>query len=337
MLHNKFAFLLSALVLALFLRSAHTATLDEARQRNSIRCGVNGELPGLSLRQADGSWSGMDVDLCRAVAAAVLGDADRVEFVPLSNEERLSALTDERIDLLARNTTWTLSRDTTKGIRFVGTSYFDGQGLMVPRAKGHRSVLELSGISVCVQAHTTSPGNLQRFFTMNRMSVQVLPFEDARAQLAAYEAGKCDALSTDQSQLYALRSTLQDPKAHMILPEIISKEPLGPAVRDGDPQWADVARWTLYALIEAEEQGISSVNVEQARRQATNPVIQGFLGTKGDTGSAMGLDAEWAYRIIGQVGNYSEIFERNLGRLGIKRGLNALWRDGGLLYAPPVR
>jgi general L-amino acid transport system substrate-binding protein len=337
MYQKNTATLLLALASLLFSQISAAATLDDVRKRNSLRCGVNGDMAGLSQKQSDGRWSGMDVDICRAAAAAVLGDAERVEYVPLDNQQRLDALAQDKIDLLARNTTWTLSRDTAHGMNFVATSYFDGQGLMVRRDKGHRSVLELDGASVCVQAHTTSLSNVQRFFTMNRMKIKIIPQASAAAQRQAYEAGECDALSSDQSQLYAIRNELKAPSAHEILPEIISKEPLGPAVRKGDGQWADIVRWTLFALIEAEEQGISSVNVEQAREQATNPVIQGFLGTRGDIGGAMGLDAQWAYRVISQVGNYGEVFERNLGSLGIKRGLNALWRDGGLLFAPPVR
>lgn len=326
-----------ALAMLLLAQTATAATLDEVRERGSLRCGVNGNLAGLSLRKADGEWTGMDVDICRAVATAVLGDAGKVEFLALSNQERLDALAKDRVDLLSRNTTWTLTRDTAHGMRFVAISYFDGQGLMVPRAKGYRSVLELDGIKVCVQTRTTSVDNLKRFFTMNRMGLKLLPFDSAEEQLQAYAMGKCDALTSDQSQLYSLLSTLPNPSEHEILPELISKEPLGPAVRKDDAQWVDIVRWTLFALIEAEELGITSVNVNQARQQATNPVIRGLLGVEGNSGAAMGLDADWAYKAIRQVGNYGQIFERNLSELGIKRGLNALWRDGGLLYAPPVR
>ncbi len=335
--HTNPAYALLALILLIMTCSAAASTLDEVHKRGHLRCGVNGGLSGLSLQHADGSWSGMDVDICRATAAAVLGDAEKVEFIALSNQERLDALAQDKVDLLARNTTWTLQRDTRRGMNFVATSYFDGQGLMVPRARGYHSVLELDGISVCAQAQTTSMVNLPRFFSMNRMAVKMLPFESAQAQREAYEAGRCVALTSDQSQLYSIRAGLKEPAAHEILPEILSKEPLGPAVRKGDTQWADIVRWTLFALIEAEEQGISSVNVEQARRHATSPMIRGFLGVEGNIAEGMGLKADWAYNAIRQVGSYSEIFERNLGKLGIKRGLNALWKDGGLLYAPPVR
>lgn len=325
-------------VLLLFLSGNPAAsTLDEVRQRGSLRCGVNGSLPGLSLRQSDGRWSGLDVDTCRAVAAATLGDADKVSFVLLDNQERLDALARRRVDLLARNTTWTLQRDTERGMRFVGVSYFDGQGLMVPKSKGWHSVLELDGASVCTQTNTTSIANIKRHFMLNRMQVKLVPLETDEAQRQAYEAGKCDATTGDQSQLYSLRAALKQPSAHRILPEVISKEPLSPAVRADDAQWHAIVRWTLFALIDAEEQGIRSENVERVRAKAKNPVIRRFLGGEGNAGAGMGLEADWAYNIIRQVGNYAEIFERNLFPLGVKRGLNALWRDGGLLYAPPIR
>ena len=329
-------FILTILLLALGHNLA-ASTLDEVRQRGSLRCGVKGALPGLSLQQSDGRWSGLDVDFCRAVAAATLGDAQKVSFVPLDNQERLDALARDRVDVLARNTTWTLQRDTEKGMSFVGVSYFDGQGLMVPKSKGWHSVLELDGASVCTQTNTTSVDNIKRHFMLNRMTVKLVLLETAEAQRQAYEAGKCDAITSDQSQLYSLRTALKQPSDHRILPEVISKEPLSPAVREDDTQWHAIVRWTLFALIDAEEQGIGSENVERVRGQAKNPVIRRFLGVEGNAGAGMGLNADWAYNIIHQVGNYAEIFERNLGPLGIKRGLNALWRDGGLLYAPPIR
>ena len=329
--------LIPAILLIVLTQGAGAATLEETRQRGSLRCGVNGSQPGLSLQDSGGRWSGLDVDFCRAVAAATLGDAQKVSFVRLTNQERLDALAKGRVDLLARNTTWTLERDTGRGMTFVGVSYYDGQGLMVPKVKGIRSVLELGGASVCVQSNSTSIDNLKRFFTLNRMGVQPLSFDSADAQQEAYLQGECDAISGDQSQLYALRAALQDPTAHRILPEVISKEPLSPAVRDGDAQWHAIVRWTLFALINAEELGISSKNVHRARSEAKNPDVRGFLGVDGNTGAGMGLNADWAYNIIHQVGNYAEIFRRNLGPLRIKRGLNALWRNGGLLYAPPIR
>ncbi len=317
--------------------TAVAGTLDEVRQRASLRCGVNGEVDGLSLKHDDDHWSGLDVDICRAVAAAVLGDAEKVTFVPLSNQERLIALTENRIDVLARNTTWTLQRDTAHGMNFVGISYYDGQGLMLPKDRGFFTVLELNGTSICVQADTTSAENIQRFFTRNRMQVKLIAFNSSEEQRQGYRNGLCDAITSDHSQLYSLRAAMEQPEAHRILPEILSKEPLGPAVRKNDPQWQDIVRWTLFALIAAEEHVISSQNIKRVREQAKSTSIRRFLGNEGNSGAAMGLNADWAFNIISQVGNYQEIFERNLGRIGIKRGLNALWRDGGLLYAPPVR
>lgn len=327
-----------ALLLLILAQATAASTLEEVRKRDNLRCGVNGSVPGLSsFQESGGTWSGLDTDICRAVAAATLGDAQKVTFVPLSNQDRLNALKQNRVDVLARNTTWTLGRDTEMGIHFVGVSYYDGQGLMVPKAKGLHSVLELDDASICVQSGTTSIDNIKRFFTFNRMGVKLVPFDSAEAARQAYLAGDCDAVTSDQSQLYALRDSLSDPSAHRILPEVISKEPLSPAVRAGDDQWFDIVRWTLFALIDAEELGISSKNVEQVRSQAKNPSIRGFLGLEGNTGAGMGLNANWGYDIIRQVGNYAEIFDHNLRPLGIKRGLNALWRDGGLLYAPPIR
>ncbi len=337
MSHKHLGLFIPTVLLLFFSGNLAASTLDEVRQRGSLRCGVNGSLPGLSLQQSNGRWSGLDVDICRAVATATLGDADKVSFVPLDNQERLDALARNRVDLLARNTTWTLQRDTENGMSFVGVSYFDGQGLMVPKSKGWHSVLELDGASVCTQTNTTSVDNIKRHFMLNRMQVKLVPLETAEAQRQAYEAEKCDAITSDQSQLYSLRATLKQPSAHRILPEVISKEPLSPAVRSDDVQWHSIVRWTLFALIDAEEQGIGSENVERVRGQAKNPVIRRFLGVEGNAGAGMGLEASGAYNTILQVGNYAEIFERNLGPLGIKRGLNALWRDGGLMYAPPIR
>lgn len=326
-----------ALLLIAFSLSAGASTLDKVRKRGELLCGVNGSVAGLSLRDSQGRWSGLDVDICHAVAAATLGDASKVKFVPLSNQERLQALAQERIDLLARNTTWTLQRDTEQGMSFVGVSYYDGQGLMVPAAKGYRSALELDGVSVCVQTNTTSADNIKRYFTRHRMGATLLAFDSLRVQRQAYVEQKCDVLTSDHSQLYALRAGLESPTAHRILPEMISKEPLSPAVRKGDSQWQDIVRWTLFTLIDAEEQGMNSENISRIRKGAKSPQIRRFLGVESNAGAGMGLEADWAYNIISQVGNYGEMFDRNLGRLGIKRGINALWRDGGMLYAPPIR
>jgi general L-amino acid transport system substrate-binding protein len=316
------------------------STIDSMKQRGTLRCGVGGDIPGLSYKDDKGGWRGLDVDFCRAVAAAALGDADKVTFVPLSNAERLDALRQGRIDLLARNTTWTLTRDVGHGIRFAGILYYDGQGFMVPRSSGLMSALELGGMRICALSNATSPDNARRYFMRNRMALELVLFPDITSAKEAYLAGKCNAITTDQSQLHALSSTLDEPRAQRILPEVISKEPLSPAVRVGDDQWLDLVRWTLFVLIDAEEQGIHLANVDRAREEAKAEDIRQLLDLDGKTAKGLGVDPGWGFRIIKSVGNYAEVFERNLGNqspLKIKRGLNALWRDGGILYAPPAR
>ena len=321
-------------------QAAVADTLDEVKKRGTLRCGVNGDVPGLSFKDDAGSWSGLDVDFCRAVAAAVLGATDKVEFVPLGNADRLDALREGRIDLLTRNTTWTLSRDLGFGMTFAAILYHDGQGFMVPRASNLMSALELGDKTVCALEDTTGPGNAQRYFTRHRMEVRLRSYPDLNAAKLAYLAGECDALTNDQSQLFSLRTTLEDPGAHRILGEVISKEPLAPAVREGDGRWLDIVRWTLYLLIDAEELGIDSTNADRVRDQAKAQETRLLLDLDGHTAKLLELDPGWSHRVIKQVGNYAEIFERNLGAsspLKIKRGLNALWRDGGILYAPPAR
>ena len=325
--------------LNLTLSPAGAATLDDVKARGSLRCGVNGELPGLSHKDAKGVWSGLDVDFCRAVAAATLGDANKVEFVPLNNSDRFDALREGEVDLLSRNTTWTLSRDLDLGMAFVGILYHDGQGFMVSRASNALSVMELSRKRICAIEDSTSPANAEAFFTRNRMQLELVLVKDIDAAKAAYVAGKCDAITSDHSQLYALRTELDDPHAHRILPEIVSKEPLSPAVRQGDQVWFDIVRWTLFLLIDAEELGIDSTNVEGARTLAKTAEARGLLDLDGKTARMLGVEPGWSYRVIKQVGNYAEVFDRNLGNqspLKVKRGLNALWRDGGILYAPPA-
>lgn len=321
-------------------QAALADTLNAVKDRGALRCGVNGEVPGLSYKDEAGNWSGLDVDFCRAVAAAVLGDKNKVEFVPLGSEERLSALGEGRIDLLSRNTTWTLSRDLGYGMTFAGILYHDGQGFMVPAAANLLTTLELGGKRVCALAGATSPDNARRYFTRHRMELKLETFADWDTAKQAYLEGKCDALTSDQSQLFSLRTTLSDPGAHRILGEVISKEPLGPAVPKGDARWLDIVRWTLHLIVDAEELGIDSANVDRAREQAKAEQTRLLLDADGKTAAQLGLEPGWSHRVIAQVGNYSEIFERNLGAqspLKIKRGLNALWRDGGLLYAPPAR
>ncbi len=319
---------------------ALAATLDQVRERGAVRCGVSTGLPGFSQQNAQGVWQGLDVDICRGVAAAVFGDAAKVEFIPLTTTERLTALKDGKVDVLSRNTTWTLDRDVILGLDFVGTNYFDGQGFMVRKSNGLRSALQLDGTSICVQQGSTSIGNLERYFTRHRMKYRLLTQDSPGASGKAFESGECDVLTSDQSQLYALRSAFAAPEDFVILPEVISREPLGPVVREGDARWSDIVQWTLFVMINAEELGLSSNNVGRVKEQAQNPAIRHFLGLDGTTGKALGLDGLWAYQIVRQVGNYGESFERNVGKqspLGIGRGLNALWRDGGLMYAPPPR
>jgi general L-amino acid transport system substrate-binding protein len=339
-LHRLGLRLAAALLAAALAPAVAADALDEVKARGELRCGVNGEVPGLSYRDADGNWSGLDVDFCRAVAAAALGAADKLELVPLSTADRFAALRDGRVDLLARNTTWTGYRDLTEGVTFAGILFYDGQGFMVPRSTDMLSTLELSGATICAIRDTTSSANAKRYFTRHRMSMELVLYPDLKSALAAYLDGKCSTLTTDQSQLYALRPTLENPEAQRILPEVISKEPLSPAVRAGETRWLDLVRWTLYTMIDAEEMGITSDNVIAAKERATSDEVRTLLDADGETGAELGVEPGWGYRVLLQVGNYGEVFERNLGKtsgLGLKRGMNALWSQGGLLYAPPIR
>jgi general L-amino acid transport system substrate-binding protein len=330
----------ASLLLVGALSQAGAATLDDVKARDTLRCGVNGELPGLSHKDANGVWTGLDVDFCRAVAAAVLGKADKVTFVPLNNSDRFDALRQGEVDLLSRNTTWTLSRDLDLGMAFVGILYHDGQGFMVPRGTNTLSAVELSRKKICAIEDSTSPANAQAFFTRNRMQLELVLVKDADASKAAYLAGKCDAITADHSQLHSLRAEMGEAHAQRILPEIISKEPLSPAVRSADQVWFDIVRWTLFTLINAEEAGVDSTNADAARHLAKTEEVRRLLDVDGQSAGMIGLEPGWSWRIIKQVGNYAEVFARNLGdqsQLKIKRGLNALWRDGGILYAPPAR
>ena len=316
------------------------ATLDAVKEKGFIQCGVSTGLAGFSNPDDEGDWHGIDVDVCRAIAAALFGDPDAVRFTPLTATERFTALQSGEVDVLSRNTTWTLTRDTSLGLDFTGVTYYDGQGFMVPEELGVESALELDGASVCVQPGTTTELNLADFFRANNLSYEPVVIERLEEVRTAYDQGRCDVYTTDQSGLYAERTVLSDPDAHAILPEVISKEPLGPVVRHGDHEWGDVVRWALYAMVEAEEYDVNSSNVDELKANSGNPVIRRLLGVEGDMGESLGLPAEWAYNIIKQVGNYGEIFEKNLGQetpLKIERGLNALWTDGGLQYAMPVR
>ncbi|MGF1562676.1 MAG: amino acid ABC transporter substrate-binding protein [Geminicoccaceae bacterium] len=312
--------------------------LDAIKEKGFIQCGVSQGLPGFSSPDDQGNWSGIDVDVCRGVAAALFGDADAVKFSPLSAKERFTALQSGEIDMLSRNTTWTLTRDTALGLEFTGVTYYDGQGFMVRKDLGVSSALELDGASVCTQSGTTTELNLSDYFRKNNMSFEPVVYENNNEVIAAYDAGRCDVITTDASGLYAERVKTSDPDAHMILPEIISKEPLGPVVRHGDNEWGDVVRWTLYAMVEAEELGVSSENVADLAENAEVPSVRRLLGLEGDLHDGLGLPQDWAVQIISQVGNYGELFEKNLTEpLGIDRGINALWTEGGLQYAMPAR
>ncbi|PTY37385.1 amino acid ABC transporter substrate-binding protein [Saccharospirillum sp. MSK14-1] len=322
-----------------FSLSATASTLSEVRAKDQLDCGVSTGIPGFSNPDNQGHWSGLDVDICRAVAAAVLGDATKVRFTPLTPGDRFSALSSGEIDMLSRNTTWTHSRDTTLGMIFAGIAFYDGQGFMVQRTSGIQSVNDLGGAAVCVQGGTTSELNLADYFREHGLNYQPVSFATSDLALEGFQAGRCAVLSSDLSQLYALRTRLEKRDSVLMLPEVISKEPLGPAVRQDDMQWYNIVKWTLYALVNAEEYGVTQTNVD-AMRRSNKPVIQRMLGVNGDTGRAMGLSADWAYQIVRQVGNYGEVFDRNIGPdtpLGFDRGLNSLWSEGGLLYAPPLR
>ncbi len=336
----KFAKALFAAAAAVGLSTAASAgTLDDVRGKGSVQCGVSQGLPGFSNPDTAGNWTGLDVDVCRGVAAAIFGDASKVKYTPLSAKERFTALQSGEVDVLSRNTTWTLVRDTSLGLDFVGVNYYDGQGFMVRSDLGIKSAKELTGASVCVNIGTTTELNMADFFRANNMDYKPVVFEKADEVVAAYDAGRCDVYTTDASGLAAQRIKLKDPNAHVILPEIISKEPLGPVVRHGDNGWGDVVRWTLFAMVEAEELGVTSANVDEMK-SSSNPNIKRLLGVEGEMGKSLGLPNEWAYNVIKQVGNYGESYDRNVGpntALKLERGLNALWKDGGLQYPMPVR
>ena len=328
-----------ALAVILAAQSASAQTLQTVKDRGIVNCGANGTLAGFGLPDAQGNWTGLDVDVCRAVAAAIFNDASKVKFVPLSAKDRFTALQSGEVDLLVRNTTWTLSRDTSLGLNFTGVDYYDGQGFMVHKALKVNSALELNGASVCVQQGTTTELNLADFFRAHNMQLKSVTFATANEAVKAYDAGRCDAYTTDASGLYAERLRLSNPNDHIVLPEIISKEPLGPAVRHGDDQWFDIVKWVLFAMLNAEELNITQNNVDEMVKSG-NPEIRRFVGTEGTYGEQLGLTKDWAVRIIKLVGNYGESFERNVGQgspLKIDRGLNKLWSKGGIQYAPPIR
>ncbi|NOH70049.1 amino acid ABC transporter substrate-binding protein [Vibrio pectenicida] len=319
--------------------SAADSTLAKVTKQGFLTCGVSTGLPGFSNPNSKGEWEGIDVEYCQALAAAIFGDKTKVKYVPLTAKERFTALQSGEIDVLSRNTTWTLHRDTALGLNFVGVSYYDGQGFMVKKELGLKSAKELNGASVCVQSGTTTELNLADYFRNSGMSYKPVVFDTAAQTSKGFDAGRCDVLTTDQSGLYALRLNLQDPASAVVLPEIISKEPLGPVVRQGDDQWFNIGKWTLAAMVNAEEYGITSKNAE-AMLKSKDPNVKRILGVEGPKGKGLGIRDDWGYQILKQVGNYGESFERTVGSgspLQISRGVNALWNDGGFMYAPPIR
>jgi len=328
-----------ALAAGLSTNAATAQTLKTVKDRGLLSCGVSQGLPGFSSPDDKGNWTGIDVDVCRAVAAAIFDDPIKVKFVPLSAKDRFTALQSGEIDVLSRNTTWTLSRDTSLGANFTGVTYYDGQGFLVKKSLKVNSALELNSASVCVQTGTTTEQNLADYFKGNNMKYEVIAFGTADETVKAYESGRCDVFTSDVSQLYAERLKLSNPADHAVLPEVISKEPLGPMVRHGDDQWFDLVKWTLFAMVDAEELGVTQKNVGEMAK-SDKPELKRAFGTDGNLGEQLGLTKDWFSRIVKAVGNYGESFDRNVGsgsKLGIARGLNQLWNKGGIQYAPPIR
>ena len=324
---------------AISISTAQAGTLDDVKSKGYLDCGVSTGLAGFSQKNEKGEWSGLDVDVCRGVAAAVLGDASKVKYKPLTAKERFTALQSGEIDILSRNTTWTHTRDTSLGLNFAGTIYYDGTGFMVRKDLGVKSAKELNGAAACIQAGTSTELAIADYFRENNMEFSVVTFDTSDQTRSGFESGRCDFLTSDQSQLYALRIGLKNPSGAIVLPEVISKEPLGPVVRQGDDEWFNIVKWVVNAWIEGEYQGVSSNNAADIRDNG-KPGQKRLLGSEGDLGKKLGLSADWAYNIITQVGNYAEAFERNVGKespLNISRGLNAQWTDGGILYSPAMR
>ena len=319
--------------------AASAQVLKTVKERGTLACGVSQGLPGFSSPDDKGAWTGLDVDLCRAIAAAIFNDASKIKFVPLTANARFTALQSGEVDVLSRNTTWTSSRDTSLGFNFAAITYFDGQGFMVKKSLKVNSALELNGASICTQSGTTTEANAADYFRANNMKYEVVKFETADEAIKAYDSGRCDGFTSDVSQLYSMRLKLTAMNDHVVLPEVISKEPLGPVVRQGDDQWFDVVKWVHFAMINAEELGVSSKSVDEAMK-SPQPEIKRLLGLEGAYGEQLGLTKDWVVRIVKLVGNYGEILEKNVGsgsKLGIARGLNRLWTKGGIQYAPPVR
>lgn len=341
MINTKSIAVGAALICGMFVAHAASAatTLESVKKKGHLQCGVTSGLPGFSQPDDKGNWTGIDVDTCRAVAAAVFGDAKAVQFTPLTAKERFTALQSGEIDMLSRNTTWTLTRDASLGLNFAGVNYYDGQGFMVSKKLGVDNASQLSGATVCIQAGTTTELNLADYFRARDMEFKPLVFDTSEQTVQGFAAGRCDMLTSDRSQLAALRSKLTDPDSAKILPETISKEPLGPVVRQGDDQWFNIVKWVLFTQVNAEELGITSDNVDKMK-DSDNPNVQRLLGTDGDMGAKLGLPADYGYQVVKQVGNYGEMYNRNVGPgtpLDLERGINALWTEGGIMYAPPVR
>ena len=333
------ALLAASVAGVMFAGSVLAGTLDDVRARGKLNCIINTGLPGFAAPDDKGNWQGFDVDFCKAVAAAVLGDASKVSYTTATGKTRFTKLAAGEGEILSRNTTWTFSRDVDLSQTFIGVNYYDGQGFMFPKKLGIKSAKELDGASICIQTGTTTELNLAEFFATNKIKYNAVPIETNAEAQELYKAGRCDAYTTDASGLYATISSFDNPDAHMVAPEIISKEPLGPVVRQGDDQWMDIVAWTLYALINAEELGITSANVDDMKADSPNPSVARIVGSEGETGPSLGLSQDWAYTAIKQVGNYGEIYERTVEPLGIPRAgsVNDLWTRGGILYAPPVR
>jgi general L-amino acid transport system substrate-binding protein len=332
----------AAALVTLTATPAHAGkTIDAIKARGQVICGVNPSLPGFAAADSQGNWTGFDVDVCKAIAATVLNDASKVKWTPLNASQRFAALQAGEIDVLSRNTTWTLTRDASLGLNFTGVTYYDGQGFMVTKKSKITSAKQLKGATVCVQSGTTTEKNLADYSKAMKLNMKPVVFETQEATNKAYFTGRCQVYTTDASGLASVRNKeATNPEDHLILPDLISKEPLGPSVRRGDDEWFAIVKWVVFALIEAEEYGITQANVDQMKASSTDPVVQRILGTSEDTGKLLGLDKEWAYRAIKAVGNYGEMFERNVGpksTLKLPRGANNLWSKGGLIYAPPVR
>lgn len=314
-------------------------TLERLKQRGQLICGTSTGIAGFSMADGQGNWSGLDVDVCRALAAAVFDDPAKVKFIPLASKDRLTALQSGEIDVLPRTTTWTLSRDAGQGLNFTAVNYYDGQGFQVRAKSGVKSVKELNGASICTVQGTTNELNLSDYFRVNKMKYEVVAFQGIDETVKAYESGRCDAISTDMSQLVSYRLKMTDPAEHVLLPEVISKEPIGPYVRQGDDEWFDIVRWAVFALVNAEELGVTKANLAEMLK-SENPEIRRLLGVEGKFGVGLGLTPDWIARIVKHVGNYAESYERNLGsgsRINLPRGINNLWSKGGIQFAPPVR